>query len=287
MRKEIVAVISYCKTHPLVVYFILAYAITWPLSWLISTSLSQAGSSAGALVVVGLLINVIVLGGPMLAAIIVGAVSEGRGGLKKLFGALRIWRISPWWYLFILAYPLVLHLLVVSIDAGLGGEQPVFFAAAYSVVSPLVYGLGVVVMNLLRGFGEEVGWRGFALPRLQVSVGPLRGSLILGILWGVWHFNPMNLQTLMRNPLWTLLSIIGTTFIFTWLYNRTQGSLLVAILFHASLNAAEWVIPLGLLEGDASRYLINTVLIWLFVAILFVVFGAYPRYRGTFQAKSG
>ncbi len=286
MRKEITIGLTYCKSHPLVIYFILAYAITWPLSGLISTSLSQAGSNAGALVVVSLLVNVIVLGGPALAATQVTATNEGWSGLKKLFSPLRIWRISPWWYLFILAYPLVLHLGVVTIDQGLGGEKPVFFATSYGVVSPLVYGLGVIVLNLLRSFGEEAGWRGFALPRLQISVGPLYGSLILGILWGVWHFNPMNLPVLMKNPLWVLLSIIGTTFIYTWLYNRTQGSLLIAILFHTCLNAAEWVIPIGLMEGDVSRYTINTVLIWLVVAVLFIVFGAYPRLQRFFQRKA-
>ncbi len=191
------------------------------------------------------------------------------------------------WYLFILAYPLALHLCVTGIDYSLGGEKPVLFSTAYNVVSPLLYGLGVIVMNLLRGFGEEVGWRCFALPRLQVSAGPLRGSLILGILWGVWHFSPMNLPVLVQNPLWVLLSIIGTTFIYTWLYNRIQGSLLVAILFHASLNAAEWVIPIGLLSGDSSRYLINAGLIWLVAAILFIVFGAYPRFRLLLQPKAG
>ncbi len=287
MRKEIATVITYCKTHPLVIYFILAYAFTWPLSWWVSSSPSQAGQSAGALVAASLLVNGLVLGGPALAAVLVAAVTEGRSGLKKLFGAILIWRISPWWYVFILAFPLALNLLVANIDYGLGGERPVFFEAAYGVVSPLVYGLGVIVMNLLRSFGEETGWRGFALPRLQTSVGTLRGTLILGILWGAWHFSPMNLPVLMKNPLWVLLSIIGTTFIYTWLYNRTQGSLLVAILFHTSLNVAEWVIPIGLLEGDTTRYLINTALVWLVVAILFIVFGAYPRYRGFFEPKAG
>ncbi len=286
MRKEIATALNSWKTHPLVIFFILAYAITWSLSWLISPSLSQAGSSAGGLVVVGLLVNVLVLGGPTLAAAIVTAVKEGQSGLKKLFGAIGIWRISPWWYLFILAYPLILHLVVVNIDHWLGGEQPAFFVATYGVVSPLVYGLGVIVLNLFRSFGEEVGWRGFALPRLQAHFGPLWASLILGILWGAWHFNPMNLPVLMKNPVWYLLSIVGTTFIYTWVYNRTQGSLLVAMLFHTFLNAAEWVIPIGLAEGDVSRYVINTILIWLVVGVLFTVFGPYRPLRAILGRKT-
>ena len=95
--------------------------------------------------------------------------------------------------------------------------------------------------------GEEIGWRGFALPRLQARFGPLRASLILGLLWAFWHLphfltsaqrgGPgMSLSVLYFNLPVFLVMVVALSIVFTWVFNRTEGSLFIAMLLHASIN---------------------------------------------------
>ena len=95
---------------------------------------------------------------------------------------------------------------------------------------------GFLVSLFLRGaMGEELGLRGFALPRLQAHYGPMRASLIIGVLWGLWHLPVL----LGRDPVSVvafLLLSIGLSFVFTWLYNGSGGSLIPGLLFHATQN---------------------------------------------------
>jgi membrane protease YdiL (CAAX protease family) len=104
---------------------------------------------------------------------------------------------------------------------------------------------GIVIPSI----GEEPGWRGFALPRLQARHGPLRATIILGALHGLWHLPALG--TLMLGPLTAaqlgpfLLTAMGGTFLYTWIFNRTGGSVLLAILTHAAGNAAsQWLTAL-------------------------------------------
>lgn len=116
--------------------------------------------------------------------------------------------------------------------------------------------------------GEELGWRGFALPRLQARMSALSASLILGLLWALWHL-PLYLTA--GHPLsevffgWFLLSILADAILFTWIFNNTRGSLLVVLLFHASIATS------GLfLASTAGSFVIALVLKW--AVVLWIVF---------------
>jgi len=119
---------------------------------------------------------------------------------------------------------------------------------SYEVVSPLstvdneapfvFIAIGVIISAIPGAFMEELGWRGFALPRLQTRNNALIASVILGVIWGAWHIPSMIFfgETNILNITWAVVNFIPVTILFTWLYNNTQGSLLLVALFHASLQ---------------------------------------------------
>lgn len=255
--------------RPLTAFFGLAYLMTWLGSSLHYFSSVHAGK---ALPVVFNLPGALVwYYGPFLAAVMVSACMGGKARVLKLFDRIFTWRVDWRWYVFILLYPICLHLAVVGLDRWLGGPTPVFFqAAGVAKGNPwLVFLLLLVVQIFLRGIGEETGWRAFALPQLQSRMDSTRASLWLGVLWAGWHFHPANFATLLSTGgIFVFFNIVATTFLFTWVFNQTNRSLLIAILFHASLNMAEWIIPIGIADASLNRQIIHTVLLWAGVGIL-------------------
>jgi len=212
-------VTSLMKRHPLVTYFVLAYALTWVLAPLLTISL--------LLGVVGLLM-------PAVAAIVVIALTEGKPGLKALLQRLRLWRVGLLWYAVALGLPVLLSAGVVALSILLSASAQVEF----SPVSPLTMIVFVLVV------GEEIGWRGYALPKLLQRYSAFAASLILGVLWGGWHlptfFIPGAPQAGIPFVAF-LLFTTGASVLFTWLYLHTRGSLLLATLFHGAINSFGFV----------------------------------------------
>jgi uncharacterized protein len=155
------------------------------------------------------------------------------------------WRVGLGWFLFALVgFPMILLLSVIVLPGALASFQ------GLATLAPLpLLGLFVYVFLLGGPLAEEPGWRGFALPRLQSLHGPLVGSLILGVLWGLWHlplfWTPWNELTTL-NVVVYVLATICLTIIYTWVFNNTKGSLLIAILIHWSFDVAAGgiVVPL-------------------------------------------
>ncbi|WP_227379882.1 CPBP family intramembrane glutamic endopeptidase [Haladaptatus halobius] len=187
----------------------------------------------------GIVMYVLAPLGPALAAILVTAVIEGRASVRRLLGRIKRWRIGLRWYVvalfgFMFAY-IAGYVAVLGADPlrALLENWPLFF----TIFLPLVL-LGIFV----PGIGEEPGWRGFALPRLQELYGPVRGTLVLGTLHGLWHlpgfFTPFLGPFTVDGFAAFWLTAIAATFIYTWVFNGTGGSLLIVILLHAAGNAA-------------------------------------------------
>jgi membrane protease YdiL (CAAX protease family) len=173
--------------------------------------------------------------GPFLAAFVMTGATEGREGVHRLLRRFVLWRVGLRWYLFaLLGIPVIAVLSVVVIPGVLGSFQ------GLGALSPLsVLGIFVYVLFLGGALGEEPGWRGFALPRLQSLHGPLLGSLILGPLWALWHLplflTPWNELTAF-NVVVFVLTTTCLAIMYTWVFNNTKGSVLMAILIHASFN---------------------------------------------------
>jgi membrane protease YdiL (CAAX protease family) len=213
------SITSLIKRYPLASYFLLAYAFAWSLVLLSSVSL---------------LFGFLALFGPGAAAMIVTAVADGRTGMRALFRRVAIWRVGLHWYAVALGLPAVLSLGVVGLSIALGAPAEVQF----SELSPLTVALFFLVI------GEELGWRGYALPRLQERLGGLGASLILGILWAAWHLPNQFIPGLEFYGYGFgafALYVVAMTVLFTWLANQSGGSVLLAWLFHGAINTLIFV----------------------------------------------
>jgi membrane protease YdiL (CAAX protease family) len=176
--------------------------------------------------------------GPLVAAVILTAQEGGRAGLRSLLRRIVRWRVAPVWYGVVLLGPVLLYLGSMGIEVALGGQPPSLGALFGALPMVLVYAAYMVVFVSL---GEEVGWRGYALPALQARHGALLSSVVLGTMWALWHlplfFNPDMFYSNM--PFVVQLAIqVPMAILFTWVFNSTGGSVLLAILLHSMINAS-------------------------------------------------
>ena len=218
-------------------YALLAYAVSW-LLW-VPYYLSPAGLGLLPVALPGL---VVVLGqyGPTVAAFALAGATGSGAAVRRLRRRYGQWRVHAGWYLLAVLGPL--GLLGLTLVAW-GGAAPLAGALGPDGPSLLLeYLLSVFVLKLVLGgaLGEEAGWRGFALPRLQARHGALGGSLLLGAVWAGWHaphyLNPARVAQ--NPPLPFAVGILALAVVFTWVANRTGGSLLLVILLHAAVNSA-------------------------------------------------
>ncbi len=242
------------STYPLPFFFAGTYLFSWTCFFLAA----NGEGVFGPLVLLGGF-------GPPLIALLTAHLCGGSGLADLLRGILR-WRVAGKWYAFALLLPPGLYALAMLV-LWFFGDYMVPAGAPSIGVYPLML-LGVA---LIGGGQEEVGWRGFALPRLQRHMQPLTASIVLGLLWVVWHlplfFMPGTPQVaipLLPYVVYTL----GISIIMTWLFNASGGSTLLAILFHAGVNVPSAWYPLGLCVGGLNSAGLLALLVWIVVTIL-------------------
>jgi membrane protease YdiL (CAAX protease family) len=232
LRGEGALIMSLVRRHPLITFFVLAYALSWSLESPL-VFLRDFVTDTQVLVLVILASNV-----PSAVAIVLTAVVLGRGVLRKLLGRLLIWRVNPLWYLMVVLGPVALAGGVVALNAFVGGP-------ALSLGMPLLGAAVFLAFSIFPGsaLGEEIGWRGYALPRLQAGRSALSASLILAPIWAVWHLPLWLAGWLQGEPFRTpplyaafVVSAFAMSVILTWVYNSTEGSLLMMVLLHAAAN---------------------------------------------------
>jgi len=267
------------RPYALPAFFLLSFGIAW-IVWL------PAAAASWGLLPLQLppaLTGLFGAFGPSLAAIILTSAGDGAPGLRQLLGRLLWWRAGIQWYAFVLFFPAAISLATSALYVSFGGSAPDFADPPVLRLYPLppeLSGVGpwpllpfVFLQTLLFSspMGEEIGWRGYALPRLQAGRSALRASLVLGLLWGLWHL-PLYLTR--GHPLseeffgWYLLGILADAILFTWVYNNTRGSLLLALLFHASIAVT------GLFLAPAETTpLLGLALKWGVVAIVIATAG--------------
>jgi membrane protease YdiL (CAAX protease family) len=177
------------------------------------------------------------------------------------------WRVGLRWYAVALLLPVGIVLAALYLNALFGGPTPTAadFSGWYEI--PLIF----LVTTLIKGpFTEEPGWRGFLLPRLQSKYAPLVASLIVGVIWASWHL-PLLLNeagSQQRPPAQFLVSLLAMSVVYTWVYNGTGGSVLLATLMHGSFNTMGsffFPIAIGATYGQAW---------WLMAALWCAVAGA-------------
>lgn len=246
---------SLVTDYSLIIFFCLAYALSW---W---PSLIEAHDIFPA--------------GPLLAALIIIALTERWIGVRTFLSRIVQWRVSVRWYVLVLGLPVLVNSVAIGLNMLLGAQLlPIHAPAANDLLSTFFSVL------ILIGLGEEPAWRGFALPRLRAGRSALLGGLLLGMLHALWHLPLFGLEYDLHNGLPWLIGLLSYSIVTTWLYQRTNGNLLLPVLFHTSVNTTAHYLFNPLFSGTdlISLWWLWGVL-WAVVAITCVLM-AGPQFVG-------
>ena len=260
---------SFIRRRPLLTFFVLSYAFFWLFLALTLAAIGLAGLKPDDLPAWALpAIRIIGAWMPSVAAALVVGVLEGGVGVRNLFGKFLQFRLPARWYLAALI-PFGLAFVGAGLYRLLGG------APSGGVSLTPAFWVALVVTQLLAGpTGEEPGWRGFALPRLLAAYPPLRAGLWLGLAWNFWHL-PLWLLTgfsgldLLVYCVFFSIGIISLSLYMTWLFRRTDGSLVPMTMCHFAANAGfALVSAAGLGLGPDLPLMVVTFTLFLALAVV-------------------
>ncbi len=253
------------RKHPIVAFYVLAFTLSWLGRVPLALSSHELISLENPLVVTFLFL----LGGaaPTLAAVITAYLAEGKGGVDDLFGRFKR-RAGLKWYLIALLLPFVVMLIGFGVDAFFISGQAPNWGLFDWVGLPFLFGA-----MFISYVWEEIGWRGFALPKMQERLDPLMTSLIMGALWYLWHLPLMlNRDVNVRpSPIVELFFMLALTVLYTWLYNNSGGSLLIASVLHAALNTTAGISIAIVGEDGFSRQYAPVTVVYVIIAVALVL----------------
>jgi membrane protease YdiL (CAAX protease family) len=257
LKKEIIlnTFTSLIKRQSLIAFFLLAYALSWV------PSLTEAHS--------------ILPLGPFLAALIVLGLTSGKAGLLDFLRRIGRWRVGLLWYMLVLGLPVIVNLVATGFNVLLGAAMPTLDRV------PLLTDFipTLVLIFLFIGIGEEPAWRGFALPRLVTGRPILVGILLLWGLHVLWHLPLFGSEFDSKNGVPWALGLLGFTFITTWLYQQTDGNLLLPTLFHTAVNmTAMYMFNPFFAGADLIQMYWLWATLWLVSA--FILYRFWPAKRG-------
>lgn len=254
------------RRYPLVSFFVLSYVFFFVVILIIGAIVSLITVST---FVMGLLIAC-ASWTPNAAAVVVSGVVGGKPQVKRLFNGWLKWRVNGWWYVFGFA-PLL-------IAFGSAGGYAIFGTGiapeAATKLSGSAFFLMLFFHTIQGATGEELGWRGFALPGLQRHFSPLVSALVLGLIVSGWH-GLLHLVSPTGLPEWQFwVSLISYSVIVTWAYNKSHGSVLIATIFHFSFNFGLELVSTGLgLIPLAKLFAVQTAVYAGFAALLIIFNG--------------
>jgi uncharacterized protein len=244
---------TFLRRHPVATFVVLSYASAW--AWWLPLVILQYDRTSPAL---GLVLAILGSAMPSTMAIVLVARLHGRTEVRRLLRRLLMGRVGIFWYAAIIALT-ALMVVAVWVSTLFGAPAPV-------VVATIPGTLSIFLFSIFPGsaVGEEFGWRGFALPRLQARRSALAASLIVGTVWGTYHF-PLFLLGAPNRPLALFLpfaiSCVIMSIFYTWMYNGTRGSLLIVVLLHAATN-----LPLSVVYEPLHDHVLPAY--WTFNAML-------------------
>jgi membrane protease YdiL (CAAX protease family) len=248
-----------------VAFFLCTFAITWA-AWLSSSVLARSENTG----LFGIGGPVFLLGvfAPAFVALAMTAWQEGRDAVIQLLARIGRWEVSARWYLFAITYLAVIKLSAALIHRVVRGGWPAFGD------TPLVVMLGALLVSTWVQAGEEVGWRGYALPRLAKHLGLGFASILLGIIWALWHlplfFLPGTGSEGQSFPIY-LLHVTAVSVAMAWLYWNTQGSLLLVMLMHASVNNTTDIVPAAVPGATDPLAFSGSPVAWLTIVLSWTI----------------
>lgn len=283
---------SWLHKHPITVYLILANGITW-LFWIpglvigtqqgyimpnIDTyaTLYQTGFANIQHLILSIAFSLGVYG-PFIGALVATQLDQGREGLMELWSRIKKWRVEARWYLAIVLITILLPVIPIGLFA-LTGAVGLNTAGAITFQYAIFLFLAQI---LTSGIGEEPGWRGFLLPRLQARFGGEKYIWVLGLVWAIWHYPLVAIQTfsvmqdvtlfqilvtILSSLAGQTMSLIAMTYLYVWVYNNT-GSVFLPILFHAFGNLF-YTWALSFVVDQQAIGLLIKLMPWLAVFVL-------------------
>jgi uncharacterized protein len=202
-------------------------------------------------------------------------LTRGMGGLKALLRRMVRWRVGLGWYAAALLLPVAVYVVAVSLNILLGASASTAeqFGSWYLIFPLFAYSL---LFPLSGAFGEELGWRGYALPRVQARLWALSAALIIGVIQTAWHL-PLFVIDRSTPPVPLIAGYMGLGILATWVFNNTRGSVLMTMLLHASFNTNAGFFGEMFAGADLVRMSWLLAAGW-FVAAIVVVIVAGPKH---------
>ena len=258
----------------LLTFFLLTFIISWSLFIVAAIISPNATSLDSGFSPIGYFIYLIGVFAPALVAVFLSWREQGKAGVLALLN--KIFKAPTYlgWYLFAVGYFAAIRLLAAVVYRIATGQWPLFGHEIFYVI------IAAIIFSTPVQAGEEVGWRGFALPRMAGRMGLAGASIILGIIWATWHLPFFFFHGVDKYgqsfPVY-LLTVVAISIAMAWLYWRTKGSLLLTMLMHAAVNNTTGIVPSALV-GAANPFSLNaspiawitTAFMWLF-AVYFLI----------------
>ena len=265
--------VEFLKRYSLVMGLLLMFFYTWTIDL----------ANSGVLPIRVPFAIYITLGwGFIFASLLMTSLTLGKDSAIGLLKRFLIWRVGWEWYLAaFLFFPAIFGAAVLlnalithtSIDFSGVFAHKIFGASA----SLPIFILPFFIFDALTN-GEEMGWRGYVLPRLQAKHSALVSSLILGVIWALWHIPKFLIPGNTSSFALFMVKILADAILYTWLYNNTGGSLLLTTLFHASGNTAGAFLPMAnTISGDNVNVLITAIVLEILMAAGIVTFTGTER----------
>jgi len=223
----------------IVAFLVLTFAVTWTCFITAAVlsgglpSVAAPGSGLRALILLGTVT-------PSLIALALIGRAEGAAGIHALLRRILQWRVSARYYVFAVGYMAAVKLTAAVAHRFVTGAWPRFWEEPWYLMA------AAIVISTWVQAGEEIGWRGYALPRLAARWGLASASIVLGVIWAVWHlplFYLHGADTYGQSFAAYLLQVVAISIAMAWLYWRTHGSLLLVMLMHASINNTKGIVP--------------------------------------------
>jgi len=248
-------------------FFFITYALTWACFITvarISHGLAPASPpftlASGFLVFLGTF-------APSLVALGLTAHDEGLPGVRALLRRMFQWQVGVRWYVFAIVYLPAIKLCVALVHRVVTSSWPRFGTESWFII------MAAIVISTPFQAGEEIGWRGYALPRLADRLGFAWASIVLGLIWSTWHLPIFFIRGADKYgqsfPVWTL-QVVGLSVAIAWLYVHTKGSLLLTMLMHSAVNQTVGIVP-SANSNPGNPFALNvTLVMWLTAAFLWI-----------------
>src|SRR5688572_4237651 len=248
-------------------YFFLTFLVSWTFFITVVILSNNNPETASGLTVLHQALIFIGVIAPSLVALWLTSRSGIPGQTQNLLGRIGRWKVHLKWYFFAIGFLVVIKILVACLYKIFTGSWPQFGQNLWYIM------LVAILFSTLVQAGEEIGWRGFALPQMTTKFGLGLSTILLGIIWACWHlplFFIKGSSTYGQSfPLY-IIQVIAVSVILGWLYWRTRGSLLLVMIMHAAINNTKDIVPSTVPGASNSFAISNSLVGWLTVILLWI-----------------